>query len=64
MTHDDHAALIEVKARLAELRAREREAEDAADWAQLSKVQAGIDAADAERTDILRRTAPEDEPRL
>ncbi len=61
MTNDDHAALIEVKGRLDELRARHGEAEDAAARGQL---QAQIDAAEAERVEILRRTHPEDMPKL
>jgi hypothetical protein len=61
MTNDDHEALIEVKGRLDELRARQDEAEDAADRSQL---QAQIDAAEAERVEILRRTHPEDMPKL
>jgi hypothetical protein len=61
MTNDDHAALIEVKGRLDELLARQSEAEDAAARSQL---QAQIDAAEAERVEILRRTHPEDMPKL
>jgi hypothetical protein len=61
MTNDDHAALIEVKGRLDELRARQGEAEDAA---ARSRLQAQIDAAEAERVELLRRTHPEDMPKL
>jgi hypothetical protein len=61
VTNDDHAALIEVEGQLDELRGRHGEAEDAADRSQL---QAQIDAAEAERVDILRRTHPEDMPKL
>jgi succinate dehydrogenase/fumarate reductase flavoprotein subunit len=64
MTNDDHAALIEVKHRLAELSARQSEAKDASDWTELLEVQAKIEAADAELIEIMRRTEPEDEPRL
>ncbi|HVH79608.1 MAG TPA: hypothetical protein VM782_09485 [Stellaceae bacterium] len=64
MTNDDHAALIEVKHRLAELSRRQNEAKEAADWIQFREVQAKIDAADAELVAIMRRTEPEDEPRL
>jgi hypothetical protein len=61
VTNDDHAALIEVEGQLDELRARHSEAQDAADRSQL---QAQIDAAEAERVEILRRTHPEDMPKL
>ncbi len=64
MTNDDHAALIEVKHRLAELSAQQSEAQDASDWTQLHEVQAQIEAAGAELVEIMRRTEPEDEPRL
>ena len=61
MTNDDHAALIEVEGQLDELRARRSEAQDAAGRSQL---QAQIDAAEAEWVEILRRTHPEDMPKL
>jgi hypothetical protein len=64
MTHDDHAALIEVKGRLAELRARRDEAREASDWSQFRELQAEIDAAEAARAEIMRRTSPEDMPKL
>ena len=64
MTNDDHAALIEVKHRLAELSVRQGEAQDAADWPRVDEMQAEIDAAGAEIVAIMRRTEPEDEPRL
>jgi hypothetical protein len=64
MTNDDHAALIEIKAQLNQLYEQRRGAREAADWTQFHDLQAKIDAADAERVEILRRTAPEDEPRL
>jgi hypothetical protein len=64
MTNDDHAALIEVKGRLVELSARQSQAKDASDWAQFHDVQAEIEAAGAELVEIMRRTEPEDEPRL
>jgi hypothetical protein len=64
MTNDDHAALIELKGRLAELRARQDEAKEASDWAQLHEVQAKIEATGAELVEIMRRTEPEDEPQL
>jgi hypothetical protein len=64
MTNDDHAALIEIKARLDQLSEQRTIARDAADWGQFHDLQAEIEAADAERVELLRRTAPEDEPRL
>jgi hypothetical protein len=64
MTNDDHAALIEMKHRLLTLSAQQSEARDASDWTQFRAVQAEIDAADAELHAIMRRTEPEDEPRL
>ena len=64
MNTDDHARLIEVKTRRAELSRRRSEAEATADWPQVDAVQAEIAAADAELVEILRRTEPEDEPRL
>jgi len=64
MTKDDHAALIEVKGRLIELHAQQSEAEEAADWNRLNQVQAEIEAAEAERIEIMRRTEPEDTPKL
>jgi hypothetical protein len=64
MTNDDHAALIEVKGRLVELHAQQNEAKEAADWSQFHKIQAMIDAAEAERIEITRRTEPEDTPKL
>ena len=62
MTKDDHAALIEVKGRLLELRAQHGEAKAVSNWRQLQAVEAQIDAAEAEQIDIMRRTEPEDEP--
>jgi hypothetical protein len=64
MTHDDHAALIEVGGRLVELLALQDEAREASDWSQLNEVQAQIDAAEAARAEIIRRTSPEDMPKL
>jgi hypothetical protein len=64
MTNDDHAALIEIRGRLTQLYAQQREAEEASDLAQFHALQAEIAAVDAERVEIMRRTAPEDEPRL
>jgi hypothetical protein len=64
MTTDDHAKLLEVKYRLAELSRRQSEAEAASDWPQFHAVQNQIAAADAELVEIMRRTEPEDEPRL
>ena len=55
MTNDDHAALIEVEGQLDELRARQSEAEDAADRSQL---QAQIDAAEAERVESCAAPTP------
>ena len=63
MNADDHAALIEVNARLARVRAQQEAAERAGDQTRLRAVQAEIDKAAALRTEILRRTEPEDEPR-
>ena len=64
MTNDDHAALIEVKGRLDELYAQQRSADEASDLAQLNEIQAEIEAAEAERINIMRRTEPEDTPKL
>jgi hypothetical protein len=64
MTNDDHAALIEVKGRLDELHAQQSRAKEVLDWARLNEIQAQIDAAEAERTEIMRRTEPEDTPKL
>ena len=64
MTKDDHAALIEVKGRLTELRAQHGEARAASDWEQVQAVEAEIHAAETQRVDIMRRTEPEDEPSL
>jgi hypothetical protein len=64
MTNDDHAALIELKGRLVELRARQHHAREASDWARLNEIEHQIDAAEAEQVEILRRTEPEDTPKL
>jgi hypothetical protein len=64
MTNDDHAALIEVKGRLVELHAQQSGAKEASDWARLNEIQAQIDAAEAKRIEIMRRTEPEDTPKL
>lgn len=64
MTNDDHALLIEVKDRLVELQAEQSEAKEASDWVQFQQARVDIDAADAERVEIMRRTEPEDEPLL
>jgi hypothetical protein len=64
MTHDDHAALIEVTGRLDALRAQQSEAREASNWSQFNDVQAQIDAAEAARAEIIRRTSPEDVPKL
>lgn len=64
MTTDDHARLLEVKYRLIELGRRQSEAEAASDWSKLRAMQDEIAAADAELVEIVRRTEPEDEPRL
>ena len=64
MTNDDHAALIEIKHRLAELHALQSQAEQSADWDQYREVLAEIAAAEAIRTEIIRRTEPEDIPKL
>ena len=64
MTNDDHAALIEIKHRLAELHALQSQAEQSADWDQHREVLAEIAAAEAIRTEIIRRTEPEDIPKL
>jgi hypothetical protein len=64
MTNDDHAALIEVKGRLEELHVHYSGAKEASDWARLNEIQAQIDAAEAERIEIMRRTEPEDTPKL
>jgi hypothetical protein len=56
MTHDDHAALVEVGGRLTELRAQRDEARERADWRQFRELQAEIDSAEGVRTGILRRT--------
>jgi hypothetical protein len=61
MTYEDHAAFIEVKGRLQELRALQSDAREALD---LSQLQAQIDAAEAEQVEIMRRTHPEDVPKL
>jgi hypothetical protein len=64
MTNDDHALLIEVKDRLIELHAEQSDAREASDWVRFQQAQVEIDAADAERVEIMRRTEPEDEPQL
>jgi hypothetical protein len=64
MTNDDHAVLIELKGRLIELRAAESAAREASDWAQCVQLQAEIAFADAKRVEVLRRTEPEDVPKL
>jgi hypothetical protein len=64
MTNDDHAALIEVKGRLVELHAQQSKAKEESDWSQFYAVQAKIDAAEAEQIEIMRRTEPEDTPKL
>jgi uncharacterized membrane protein (DUF106 family) len=64
MTNDDHAALIEVKGRLVELQAQQNKAKEASDWSRLYEIQAKINAAEAERIEIMRRTEPEDTPKL
>lgn len=64
MTHDDHAALVQVINRLVDLHAQQRRAREEADQEQVDAVQRQIDAAQAERIEILRRTEPEDEPLL
>jgi hypothetical protein len=64
MTNDAHAALIEIKVRLDQLYERRTIARDIADWNQFRHLQAEIEAADAQRVEFLRRTEPEDEPRL
>jgi hypothetical protein len=43
MTHDDHAALIEIRNRLEELRAQREEARDGSNWSQFRELQAEID---------------------
>jgi hypothetical protein len=62
MNADDHAALIEINNRLAWVRAQQEAAERAGDHARLHAMQAEIDKAAALRTELLRRTEPEDEP--
>jgi hypothetical protein len=64
MTNDDHAALIEVKGRLDELHVQYSGAKEASDWARLNEIQAQIDATEAKRIEIMRRTEPEDTPKL
>jgi hypothetical protein len=64
MTHDDHAALIEVRDRLVELRAQRDEAREGSNWIEFRELQAEIDSAEAARTRIMRRTSPEDMPKL
>jgi hypothetical protein len=64
MTHDDHAALIEIKGRLVQLRAQRDEAREGSNWSQFRELQAEIDAAEGARTGIMRRTSPEDMPKL
>lgn len=64
MTNDDHAALIEVKGLLIELHAQRSGAEEASDWARLNEIQARIDVAEAQQIEIMRRTEPEDTPKL
>jgi hypothetical protein len=64
MTYDDHEALIELRDRLAELRAQRDEARERADWSQFREFQAEIDSAEGARTEILRRTWPVDMPKL
>jgi hypothetical protein len=64
MTNDDHAALIEVKGRLDELHAQRSSAKEASDSALLKEIEAQIDAAEARRIEIMRRTEPEDTPKL
>jgi hypothetical protein len=64
VTTDDHAKLLEVKYRLAELSRYRSEAEASADWPRFHAMQDQIAAADAELVAIMRRTEPEDEPRL
>jgi len=61
MNHDDHAALIEVKAQLAELRAQQVAAKSASAWSEL---QAEIEQAEMTRIEIICRTEPEDVPKL
>ena len=50
--------------RLDELHAQQSRAKEVLDWARLNEIQAQIDAAEAERTEIMRRTEPEDTPKL
>jgi hypothetical protein len=64
MTNDDHARLLELKHRRAELSRRQSEAEAASDWPRFHAMEAQIAAADAELVELMRRTEPEDEPRL
>jgi hypothetical protein len=64
MTHDDHDALIEVEGRLRELRAQRDEARGGSNWRQFRKLQAEMDSAEGARTQIMRRTSPEDMPKL
>lgn len=64
MTNDDHAALIEVKGQLDALHAQHKSAKQESDSARLKEIQAQIDAAEARRIEIMRRTEPEDTPKL
>jgi hypothetical protein len=64
MTHDDHAALIEIRNRLEELRAQREEARDGSNWSQFRELQAEIDSVEGARIEIMRRTSPEDIPKL
>ena len=64
MTHDDHAALIEIRNRLEELRAQREEARDGSNWSQFRELQAEIDSVEGARNEIMRRTSPEDIPKL
>jgi regulator of PEP synthase PpsR (kinase-PPPase family) len=64
MTHDDHVALIEIRNRLQEVRAQRDEARDGSNWSQFRELQAEIDSVEGTRIEIMRRTPPEDTPKL
>jgi hypothetical protein len=64
MNHDDHAMFIEVKAQLEELRTQQAAAQNASAWDAVQRLQTEIEHAEAQCIEILRRTEPEDVPKL
>jgi hypothetical protein len=64
MNHDDHVALIEIKGQIEKLLTQRRQATIASDWVSVDKLQAHIEDAEAKRIAIIRRTEPEDAPKL